>query len=169
MIYMPSFSPNAVLRVALLISSLALAISCSREPSHPRPAGVNLVESVSSQQVMHNGEPWVEVTILQRVDPRAPAYVLGIRDSKWANRLGWALVEQKIGVDTVTSRFRFKPIGEGKEIQLGKDDFEWFPQVLPFEPIKVVLNSEHTGISTNGNKSFRSETNRTSSAGDSPK
>ena len=48
--------------------------------------------------MIYDGQPWVEVTITQRVDPKAPAYVVGIRDSKWANRLGWALVEQKVEV-----------------------------------------------------------------------
>ncbi len=125
--------------LARILFILTVAVGCSRQPGQSNSA-LNTIESVKSLQVMHEGEPWLEVTISQRVDPKAPAYVVGIRESKWANRLDWALFEQTFDADKVISRFRFKPFGQTNEIILNKDDFEWYPRVSGFETVKVVLS-----------------------------
>src|SRR5204863_6123185 len=98
------------------ILALILLTGCSRQPDASKSVALNTIESVTSKQVVHEGQPWVEVTLSQRVDPKAPAYVTGIRESKWANRLRWALVEQTISADKVISRFRFKPVKGTNEI-----------------------------------------------------
>ena len=126
------------------ILALILLTGCSRQPDASKSVALNTIESVTSKQVVHEGQPWVEVTLSQRVDPKAPAYVTGIRESKWANRLRWALVEQTIYSDKVISRFRFKPVNGTNEIILIRDDFEWFPPVSGFEPVEITLKgAEH--------------------------
>ena len=149
--------------ISTILLALMLMVGCGRQSTGSRPAAINMVESVTSRQVIHDGKPWVEVTISQRVDPKAPAYVVGIRESKWANRLSWALFEQRRDPEMVISRFRLHPVGETNEITLSRDDFEWYPKVSGFKPIEVVLKAEPDGPA-NGSQPIRSETNRTSSA-----
>jgi len=134
-----------MMRIATILLALTLMVGCIRLPSKSRPGAINIVESVDSRQVIYEGKPWVEITISQMVDPKAPAYVVGIRESKWANRLRWALVEQRIDAERVISRFRLHPVGETNEITLSRDDFEWYPEVSGFRPVKVVLKAEPNG------------------------
>ena len=124
---------------------MLLVTSCSRQPTASQSAALNTTESVTSRQVMHEGQPWIEVTLSQRLNPKAPAYVTGIRGSKWANRLSWALVEQTISADRVTSRFRFKPANGTNEIVLTRDDFEWFPPISGFGPVAITLKQTEPG------------------------
>jgi hypothetical protein len=145
--------------LAFVLFVLTLATGCSRQTSHPNSLAMNTIESVKALQVIHEGEPWVEVTISQRVDPKAPAYVVGIRESKWANRLRWVLFQQTIDSDRVISRFRFKPVGQTNDITLNRDDFDWYPQVSGFEPLRIVLNEAELGGSANRSQPVRSETN----------
>jgi len=132
---------DSMIRKAAILLAVMLVAGCSRQSSGPRSVAINTIESVESRQVTYEGVPWVEVTISQRVDPKAPAYVVGIRDSKWANRLRWALVEQSIDSERVVSRFRLHPVGETNEITLSRDDFEWYPPVSGFQPVKMVLKA----------------------------
>ena len=128
-----------------ILLALALIASCNpRRTSHTTEA--NLIESVESRQVIHEGESWNEVTIIQRIDPKAPAYVVGIRDNKWANRLRWALIEQIIATDRVTSRFRIRPVVDTKALTLTRDDFEWYPYVMGFPDIEInIKETEQVG------------------------
>jgi hypothetical protein len=126
-------------RVATTLLALMLVTSCSRQPAASKSAELNTTESVTSKQVMHEGQPWIEVTLSQRVDSKSPAYVTGIRESKWINRLSWALVEQTISADRVISRFRFKPAIGTNEIILTRDDFEWFPPISGFAPVEITI------------------------------
>ena len=121
-----------------------------------------MVESVDSRQIIYEGKPWVELTISQRVDPKAPAYVVGIRDSKLANRLRWTLVQQRIDTERVISRFRLRPVGESNEFTLSRDDFEWHPMVMGFQPVEVVLKAKPDGTAT-GSQPLRTPTNSTPS------
>ncbi len=137
---------------------------CARQPETSKSVALNTIESVTSKPVTHEGQPWVEVTLSQRVDPKAPAYVVGIRESKWANRLRWVLVEQTIAADRVTTRFRFKPASDTNEIILTRDDFEWYPPISGFEPIEVSLKRAGPGGAANRSQPVRSEATETSAA-----
>ncbi len=130
------------MRITTILLALMLVAGCSRQSSGPKPVAINMVESVDSRQVIYEGVPWVEVTISQRVDPKAPAYVVGIRESKWANRLRWALVEQRIDAEKVISRFRMHSIAQTNQITLNRDDFDWYPMVSGFQPVEVVFKAE---------------------------
>jgi hypothetical protein len=143
---------------------LMLATGCTRQSGQSNSVAMNTVESVKYRQVMHEGAAWVEVTLTQHVDRKAPAYVVGIRDSKWANRLRWVLFEQTIEPDRVVSRFRFKPVGQTNEITLNRDDFDWYPRVSGFEPMTVLLREVEPGGAGDGNQPSRSETQRVSEA-----
>ncbi len=132
-------------RIAATILAAVLVAGCNRQSGGPRSVAINTVESVDSRQVIFEGQPWVEITISQRVDPKAPAYVVGIRESKRANRFLWALVEQRIGSERVISRFRLHPVGQANPITLNRDDFEWYPPVLGFQPVQLVLKAESKG------------------------
>ena len=79
------------------------------------------------------------MTIIQRINPKAPAYVDGIRGTKWDNRLRWSLFKRIIDTDRVTSCFRFKPIGDAKALTLTRDDFEWYPRVAGFPDVEIAV------------------------------
>jgi hypothetical protein len=114
-----------------------------------RARGVHAAKEELGTSVRVAGGPrpgWVEVTLSQHVDPKAPAYVVGIRESKWANRLRWVLFEQTITTDRVISCFRVKPVGQTNELTLNRDDFDWYPPVSGFEPVQIVLR-EAEGLS----------------------
>ncbi len=149
---------------AAVLLALVLVSGCTRQPSASNLLALNTIESVTSKQVVHKGQPWVEVTLSQRVDPKAPAYVTG-SESKWANRLSWALVEQTISADRVVSRVRFKPANGANEIILTRDDFEWFPPVSGFEPVVITLKRAEPGGAANRGRPVAPEANRKSAAG----
>ncbi len=129
-------------RVAPILLALMFVVGCRPQASTPMSGGLNTVESVDSRQVIYEGAPWVEITISQRLDPKAPAYVVGIRyDSKWANRLRWSLFEQTISAQKVVSRFRLQPIGQTNKITLTRDDFEWYPRVSGFQAVEVAVKT----------------------------
>ena len=133
-----------------ILLAVVLISNCNRQNFTRRTGAPNITERIDSRQVIHQGEPWNEVTIIQRINPKAPAYVVGIRDTKWANRLRWALVEQSIATDRVTSRFRFKPIGDTKALTFTCDDFEWYPNVIGFTDIGIAI--KETDQITNGRR-----------------
>ncbi len=124
---------------------LILVIGCSRQHAKSGAVSINTIESVKSRQIIYEGQPWVEVVLSQRVDLKAPAYVVGLRESKNANRVRWVLFEQIIDSDRVISRFRFKPVGHTNDITLNRDDFEWYPQVSGFAPVRVVVKDDDPG------------------------
>ena len=138
-----------MMRHIALLSAFICLTGCGPHPAGSGRAAINSVDGIETRQVIYDGQPWVEVTITQRVDPKAPAYVVGIRDSKWANRLGWALVEQKVDAERVTTRFRLRPVDAAAELSLNRDDFEWYPRVSGFEPITVALKNAEPGASPN--------------------
>jgi len=139
-----------IMKLFSILLTLALIASCNRRDATPHAGAANLIERVDSRQVVHNGESWNEVTIIQRIDPKAPAYVIGIRDTKWANRLRWALFEQAIDTDRVTSRFRFKPVGDAKAFTLTRDDFEWYPKVMGFTDVDIAIKETEQVVAPNG-------------------
>ncbi|MEI6561707.1 MAG: hypothetical protein WCO68_06440 [Verrucomicrobiota bacterium] len=140
------------------ILALMLPIGCSRQPDQSNSVS-NTIESIETLQVMDEGEPAVELTISQRVNPKAPVYVVGIRESKWENRLRWGLVHQTIGDDRVISCFHIKPVGQTNEITLNRDDFEWYPQVIGFKPVTIVFEKAKPDGAANGRQPVGSETN----------
>ena len=133
-----------------ILLALVLIANCNRRNGAARTGAANLTERIDSRQVIYQGEPWNEVTIIQQINPKAPAYVVGIRDTKWANRLRWALIEQTITPDRVTSRFRLKPAGDTKALNLTRDDFEWFPNVIGFTDIEIAIKENEQGVPPNG-------------------
>ena len=147
-----------------LLLLLVTFTGCGPRETGPVAAAMNLVEDVQSRQVVHDGKTWVEVTITQRVDPKAPAYVVGIRGRKVEHQLAGVLFKQVIGAEKVVSYFRFRPVDPRAEVILNQEDFEWHPQVMGFPPVKVVLNEVDPGGPVIGSQPIRSETNRASSA-----
>ena len=119
--------------------ALALIASCNRRDGTAHTGSANLVESIDSRQIIYEGETWIEVTIIQQINPKAPAYVDGIRGTKWDNRLRWSLFKRIIDTDRVTSCFRFKPVGDAKALTLTRDDFEWYPSVAGFPDVDIAI------------------------------
>jgi len=124
-----------MMHFAPIFLAVTLVTGCAHSTSEPQT--LNTVENIESEQVIYEGEPWIELTITQRLNRKSPAYIVGIRENKWANHLRWEVVRQTMGYDKVTSCFRIQPIGETKEITLKRDDFEWFPYINGFPPITV--------------------------------
>jgi hypothetical protein len=136
-----------MIRHIAFLSALICLTGCDPHHAGAGRTAMNSVEGVDTQHVIYDGQPWVEITITQRVDPKSPAYVVGIRDSKWANRLRWALVEQKLDAKKVTTRFRRRPVDAAAELSLDRDDFEWYPYVSGFEHVTVALKNAESAAS----------------------
>jgi hypothetical protein len=139
-----------MIRIASLVVLIAWFSGCGHRN---KESALNFVESVESREVIHDGERWVEITITQKLNPNAPAYVTGIRASKSTNRLRWALIEQNLDTSKVISIFRFRPVDEFTELRLDRDDFEWYPQISGFQPVTVALKNPERAA--NGVAHFR--------------
>ena len=138
-------SVNTIMKHLSIILALALIASCNRRDGTAHTGAANLVESIDSRQVVYEGETWIEVTIKQQINPKAPAYVDGIRGTKWDNRLRWSLFKRIIDTDRVTSYFRFKPVGDTKALTLTRDDFEWYPRVVGFPDVEIAIKETEQG------------------------
>jgi hypothetical protein len=135
-----------------IILALALIASCNRRDGTAHIGSVNLVESIDSRKIIYEGETWIELTIKQRINPEAPAYVNGIRGAKWANRLRWSLFKRIIDTDRVTSCFRFKPVGNATSLTLTRDDFEWYPIVAGFPDVEIAIKETERAAPSNCDK-----------------
>ena len=127
--------PDQMLRLIIMLL-LVLATGCGQQPVESRRIAINTVQRVESRRVMHDGEPWIEVTIIQQVDPKAPAYVVGLRES---TNFAGSLFEQTISPGRVVSKFRVRPIVPTNVVVLHRGDFEWYPPVQGFAPVEIAL------------------------------
>lgn len=130
-----SVRPDNMMRLILMLL-LVLAAGCGRQQAGPRHAPINTVQGVESRHVMHDGKPWIEVTITQQVDPKAPAYIVGLRES---SDFAGALVQQTISSERVVSTFRIRPAAPTNKVVLRRGDFEWYPPVSGFAPVEIAL------------------------------
>jgi len=124
---------------------------------------LNEVESIVSRQVFHDGEPWLEVTISQRINPAAPEYIVGIRETKWMNRLLWALVQRVTDTNRIVSTFHIRPVDLNHTFTLNREDFEWSPPLKDFPPVAIALKPINRVGVASGVKPIEPSTNQSSS------
>ena len=125
------------------LAMLAMAGCGRHHADEPQLVRLNEVESIVSRQVFHDGEAWLEVTISQRINPAAPEYVVGIRETKWMNRLRWALVHRVSDTNRIVSTFHIRPVDLNGKFTLNREDFEWYPPLKDFPPVEITLKAVH--------------------------
>lgn len=144
------------------LAMLAMA-GCGRQPADEPPrVRLNEVESIVSRQIFHDGEPWLEVTISQRINPAAPEYIVGIRETKWMNRLLWALMQRVTDTNRIVSTFRIRPVDLNRAFTLTREDFEWSPPLKDFPPVAIALKSINRVGVASGVKPIEPPTNQSS-------
>ena len=117
-----------------------LAAGCERQPVGPRPVVNNTVQGTDTRQIVYDGKTWVELTITQQVNPKCPAYVVGLRES---TNFAGVLFRQTIAKERVVSQFRIQPVS--RQIVLHREDFEWYPPMAGFPSVEIGLMPESWG------------------------
>ncbi|HBR92886.1 MAG TPA: hypothetical protein DEA90_01840 [Opitutae bacterium] len=115
---------------------------CEKEQSAEKEqsvkiGGFNSLVDTKIEVIEKEGEIYYELTLEQKIDPKAPAYVTNLRELKWINKLSYGLQTQIIGEDVVISVFHIKPLPPMDSIVLKRDDFEWYPKISGFAPITI--------------------------------
>ena len=123
--------------LALALVCVFLA-ACEREqPVKIEKAGFNSLVDSSVEIIEKENEVYYELTLEQKINPRAPAYVTNLRELKWVNKLAYGLQKQTRGEDLVISVFHIKPLVPMNSIVLKRDDFEWYPKISGFAPVTI--------------------------------
>ncbi len=112
--------------------------ACEKEPSvEIDKGGFNSLVDTKIKIIEKGNETYYELTLEQKIDPRAPTYVTNLKELKWINKLSYGLQKQIRGEDVVISVFHIKPLIPMDTIVLKRDDFEWYPPVAGFAPISI--------------------------------
>jgi hypothetical protein len=99
--------------------------------------GFNSLVDTKIEKIQKENGVYYELTLEQKTNPAAPAYVTNLRELRWINKLSYGLKRQVFGDDYVISVFHIKPLIPMDSIVLGRDDFEWYPIISGFAPITI--------------------------------
>lgn len=131
------------MRQYLALVSVFLVACGKEQPVKVEKTGFNSLVDSKVEIIRKENEVYYELTLEQKIDPRAPAYVTNLSESKWVNKLAYGLQKRTRGEDYVISVFHIKPLVPMDSIVLKRDDFEWYPPISGFAPITIETKSSN--------------------------
>ena len=123
--------------ITITLSCLVLTACGKKQSVEIVEGGFNSLVDTKIETIQKENGLYYKLTLEQKINPAAPAYVTNLRELRWINKLSYGLQRQIIGDDFVISVFHIKPLIPMDSIVLGRDDFEWYPKISGFAPITI--------------------------------